>query len=226
VSDERIDPQEREAKEARARVLAIRGVLEREGISGAIAARLALSVNDTLTRRDEYSKQREEELERQVVDAHEREANARRRVSVCMKCGHAQEMLTMGETVERAQWITDLEQREGETAHIGELLEQPGAAEAELQRVMPRLDPEVMRAAKKARRVAAARGVGDPMEAAIRAADRQRRLKEERVRCNCDDGLVENGPPGATYSAPCTRCGGSAWVVRLASDWRPVERPS
>lgn len=37
--------------------------------------------------------------------------------------------------------------------------------------------------------------------------------------CNCDNGLIEAGPAGATYSAPCPRCDADYNVARLGGIW-------
>ena|ERR1700753_2500100 len=33
--------------------------------------------------------------------------------------------------------------------------------------------------------------------------------------CNCDNGSIEEGPPGATYSITCPRCKGSGELSRI-----------
>lgn len=43
--------------------------------------------------------------------------------------------------------------------------------------------------------------------------------------CGCDGGLVEKGPAGATYSAPCDRCRGGGTVERLGGVWDYREDP-
>jgi hypothetical protein len=85
-----------------------------------------------------------------------------------------------------------------------------------------RIDPKVIKAASEAYRRARDQleyfGATEydgpsPIEAAIRAADRERGLKEER---KVRRAFV--GPDDIEYPDELR--------VRLTSDWRPVERPS
>lgn len=49
-------------------------------------------------------------------------------------------------------------------------------------------------------------------------------LREVAIECNCSNGQVENGPPGATYTVACDRCGGSGYSVQLRGFERPMQK--
>jgi hypothetical protein len=50
-----------------------------------------------------------------------------------------------------------------------------------------------------------------------------RTLRREVLRCGCDDGRIESGPTGATYSTVHDKCAGTGRIERLVSKWRPLQ---